>query len=305
MKVGIHISRKLKIDYDCVDSKNEPQRKKLLDSIQAETKEFDLDIYQIFTHGPRTRRKNKINIDKIRTFNSEKNIELYVHTSYVSIGVWNVETMEVKVETQQDAIRLQHIIDMLQTSRELQSKGLVLHIPSREPQRIFKVLKKLKNYAKKKGVVLSKAVPILLEMPARKAGLYSYENPENIIKLTKLINKLKINWGWCIDTAHLWAGGIKLSEEGVFNKWIKDLGKYKSSIKLLHFNGALEKNFNTGKDYHIIPFSREDAIWGKKNNAENNEVILFCKKNKIPIIIEMNRGTQSELHKAIQIIREI
>ena len=264
----------------------------LTQSIIKVKEEFDINVAQIFTHGPTTYKRNNINIKDLKKLP----IDLYIHTSYVSVGVWggNYKSMNA-------------IISQLQTARDIGAKGVVLHISKKPIEVITRVLKKLLVYAYKYKVKL------ILEQPAMKIDTNTYVEPTNFNKLTDAIIHLDDSamykkhlkyFGWCIDTAHLHGAGIKVSTYEDISRWLSKVDtKY---ITMIHLNGS-SANLRSGKDKHEPIFSNTDKIWHNINveNSGVEAILTFAKKKKIPVIMEFNRGSKKTRLVSIEIAKDI
>jgi len=314
---GVHNKKK----SDIINGKT---YKTIEDAIEYESNTFNFNTSQIFTHGPRFRRKNKIDYKKVKKVCSENDIKLFVHGSYPTIGLWSILDYPEKLET-----NINHIIDSMLSCIKLNASGLVIHL-SKKPLIVIKdCFKILEDHIleHKESKQLLKC-QILLESPAMAPTKHTFETPEKLNNLCYDIKNSKLKWGLCIDTAHLWCGGIELNNNLAWNEWLNSLTKFtKNKIKLYHLNGALKSSFKTGKDTHIIPFSNEDAIWNRflskevksllseqhplnieaiVNNITKKEInkiknssfyniITQSKKHNIPIIFEINRGTDIDV----------
>ena len=200
---------------------------------------------------------------------------------------------------------------------KLGAKGLVVHLTKRLPEEIVSTMKVLIPEIQKYKT------PLIFEQPAKKPdGDLTYETPEKINTLTKLLmDKFPkyTNWGWCMDTCHLWSSGIELCNKKITDAWLKGL-KYPKKILLFHLNGGSIDIFDTGKDKHMIPFSDEDDIWNsdfmdlddkrvfnldqlKKSSIWS--ITQFLKKNKIDSILEINRGNYDDILFAIESLHKL
>jgi len=178
-----------------------------------------------------------------------------------------------------------------------------------------------------------------IECPAsRPDKLLTYETADKLNTLVHSIEsskKITLEWNMCIDSAHQYAGAVDFGKD--WFEWESKLSiAVKNRIKLFHLNGASAKNFGTGKDGHIIPLSKEDAIWGhlisnkyweyldtldkadlKKINLyekmpEADKKVLkkstFCaivkwaKAHDADIILEINRGDYVGVQLAMDVI---
>jgi endonuclease IV len=267
--------------------------KTMEESIKYETDLLSLNASQIFTHGPRNRRRNKMNYDKIKQVCTDNNIKLYVHGSYLTVGLWSINKEPEKI-----SINVKHIIDSLMSCLKLNARGLVIHLPKKEVNDIKECFDILENHIlnHNQSKLLLKC-RILLEAPAMAPDdNKTYETPKKINKLCNILSKSKLKWGLCIDTAHLWSGGIDFSKRHSWDLWISELTDNATKrIKLIHLNGALKKNFGRGKDVHIIPFSEEDAIWSSYISPEFKMFINNQKKNDDKSIDLSSKLSKSEI----------
>lgn len=284
---GFHV--KIKPDF------NNKNYKTLENAIVNTYKEYPfINSIQIFTHGPRHKYKNKYNPLEIKQFINKNKIALYVHSPYIPTdGIW---TGLLKNETKY----LNHLQELVDSANEINARGLVIHITKQLPETILKVMtiiqKKIKN--------LSNLI-LILEMKAMKPHpLMSYETPEKCNNLCNILKNIKIKWGLCIDFSHIWACGINISDKNIIKKWF-NIFKYHNKIKLFHLNSASYNTYSRGKDIHIIPFSKYDNIWNNVKNSSFELIIKYAKKNKIPLISEVNRGTQKELEYFLNILNKL
>ena len=292
MSVGAHVA---KVSHVL----NAPlkDRKTMLEAIKLDCETLRLKSCQIFVQGPTNSHMAKMDVDGIKKYCDENKINLYVHSSYLTVGCWNINDETKNTAKGKNAI--DGIKKQLDVCDQLNSKGFVVHLSKKNPEQIIKTLEILypliKNYK----------TPFILEQPAKKPdNNLTYETVEKTNRLTKLIvSKFpKFNFGWCIDTCHLWSAGIRLDDTNITKKYFDTL-MYKY-IKLIHINGGSSDIFNTGKDRHIIPFSKYDDIFNI-NKKNINHICRFAKKNRIDMIIEVNRGDSKEVKLAIQHLNKL
>lgn len=287
--LGIHVSKNSVLDKN---------RNTIIEAIAEDCAEYKLSACQIFVQGPQSSVMNKMDYNEIKEYCHINKIDLYVHSSYITVGIFSINDNN-KNETKYIK-SIKNLTDQLNVCDKLNAKGLVVHINKIKPDDL---IKNLKIYAKK---IYKYKTPLILEQPAKKAdGELTYETPEKINKITKLINDTfpKLNWGWCLDTCHLWSGGINLSNITETTKWFADLD-FPEKVKLFHINGGNNSIFGTGKDYHIIPFSSDDDIWGTDKNTIPI-ITKFIKKYKCDSILEIKRGNQNDINYAIKYIQEL
>jgi endonuclease IV len=318
-KLGIHVSKVRKFlpggfyenTSNVFSKKKQKQklRKTILESIKIDTNDLNIDCVQIFVSGPRNTIMNKIDYTAVNKYCSDEKINLYVHSNYMSIAVFNLTQENKNTPKMKNAI--QNIQNQMNACDKLNANGFVIHLSKKTPDMVVETLKILYPLIKKYKT------PFLLEQPARKTSenplekTQTYETPEKINNLTKLIIKTipKLNWGWCIDTVHIWSSGIKLNDCPATKKWFKNL-KYKNYIKLFHLNGGNIDIFNTGSDNHKIPFGPDDDIFKGFNiktpkKFSINIITNFAKKNNIDLIMEINRGALSDVNYAINTINKL
>jgi endonuclease IV len=296
--IGVHVSKNSKV----LDNPNK-KRKTILDAIKKDTTELGINVVQIFTHGPRNTKETKdINPELIKKYCEENKICLYVHSAYMAVGIWHINKKNIRDTKSKNAIEF--ILAQLNMSDKLNSMGLVIHLPKKEPDVIISTFEVLLPIIKKYKT------PIILEMTAVLPDPNkTYETPLKINRLTMLMHKKfpdYDNWGWCIDTAHLWGAGIKVNDINVMKKWF-DAIKIPEYVKLIHLNGASKSTFATGKDKHIVVFSDEDDIWKNKKKKKSSLDIIqkFVKNNNINVICEINRGDYKDILSSIKILKEI
>lgn len=335
MSIGIHVSKKSKV-RDVVF-------KNMRDAIKEECELLNLSAVQIYTHGPMNKKKNEMDYQGIKKYCEEKNIKIYVHGSYVSVGIWQVNQLNKNESV--GIININHIRDQLISGKCLGAEGVVIHLPKKAPEIIAETMAVLSNHKminrlKKNPGRLPK---ILLEMPASRPDEKTYETPEKLNNLVKLLNEEKIDleWGICLDTAHQWSCGVDMGDLNIFNTWFRELTPATlERINLIHFNGALKNNFSKGKDIHIIPMSKEDAVWGgiiskdmrdfiekEKNDlikydndlyehltedeiniirkSTLNLFVKYAKKNNISLICEINRGDFIETKLCVDVLNNL
>lgn len=301
MSIGIHVA---KISH--VLTGKLKKRKSMLDAIKIDCSELKINTCQIFVQGPRNSKMNQMEYSNIKKLCSDKKINLYVHSSYISISIFSV-THDNK-HTPKSKKAIEAIIKQLEACDKLGSLGLVLHISKRTPTQITESLSILAPIIKKF------LTPIILEMPAKKPDSnLTYETSHKINILTKLLNdKIPVlKWGWCIDTCHIWSSGIAIDKPVVVKKWLHDL-KYPECIKLFHINGGSIDIFGTGKDKHIIPFSDSDNIFGSsitdgtyQKKTSIDIIFKFINNNNIDSIIEINRGSFKDAKFAIDTMKTL
>jgi endonuclease IV len=305
---GVHISKHA-ITGDFVD---------IADAIDAVVSKYDLSACQIFTHGPKSRSKNKYDATAIRALDKAN---IYVHSTYLTDGYWGAVESAIARGGRPNitpAIKQyhKHIQDQLDATKEIGGVGLVIHV-TRKPITIIKKGADLLAAA----IDQPSSVVLIFEFTAMRPGEDSYESVKQINALADALRSCKLNWKFCIDTSHLWATGLDVSNITIFTKWLHGL-KCANRIALIHLNASSKSTFGTGKDVHIVPFAPEDDIWGSKlsshkfsqltagdfANIEKSTLGLllrWAKKNKITVLGEFKRGTTHQLDFAIAVVKHL
>ncbi len=268
---GLHIGKDVKLDVLKMN-KDHSLHSNILDYYNMGI----INCCQIFTHGPYTYAANDIDIEELRKVS--KVVPIYVHASYVSVGVWNL----LKNDNTKGKIALKHIEKQLIVCNKIKAKGFVLHISKVYPEIVSEIVK---YYLK--PLFIKYNIKLLLEMISSKMDDSTYETPEKIDNLTHLIGKGQY-YGYCIDTSHIWAANVDVRTFDSMQKWLNECVN-KKKIYLIHLNGSKTQK-GSGKDIHAIPMSGDDVIWNKTpfNDSGLKCIIEYCKKKKVPIISEIH-----------------
>lgn len=238
MDIGIHWDRS-KITLDKL-------------KLDCENHGLNLRWIQMFTHGPRNTENNIT--PKIKQDLENSGLEVYVHLCYVC-----------------SLINTDCIIDHLLTCDYINAKGLVIHIPNKyDIPELKKNLRKIDKKGLKRGIKTT----IYLENVV-------FKTDEHIPRLHKLMqftqNKLKLNYGICLDTCHLFESGIDIRDYNV----IEQFEQYDLIFHLNDSNGD-------GRDYHQY---LGHNIW-KHDNSSLKKII----KSGRPFILERsNIGYKKDL----------
>lgn len=326
MGLGLHIKR----DSTVIGKKH----KTMLAAITYESKLLNISAISLFVIGPMNSKKNILDYKKIDDYCVDKNIKIWPHGSYTSVGIWNVDNENKETSKSLAAINL--INDHLEIGKQLNSRGVVVHLSRHPISHVLTSMEILSKALKKNSSNISN---FTIECPASKPDkLLTYETPSRLNKLVDSIEsnkKITLGWNMCIDSAHQYAGAIDFGKDWI--EWESELSlEVKNRIKLFHLNGASAKNFGTGKDGHIIPLSKEDAIWGhlisdkyreyldtldksqlkkvnlyekmpeadKKilKNSSIFAIVRWAKDHDADIILEINRGDYVSVQLAFDII---
>ncbi len=269
----------------------------LKESIKDIPTSYNLDTCQVFLYGPQNRRKNEYDVAKVAALG--KTISIFVHSTYITDGYWGAvaDNNITKLKGY-----YKHIQNQLTATEEINGKGLVIHITRKPIDIIVRGMQLLERN------ITQHHAKIILEFKAMKPSPdSSYEKTEQVNALSTALKHIKLNWGFCLDTSHMWSTGIKMQDYGVVKTWFNAIDK--KQIMLIHLNAASNDTFAVGRDIHQVPFSRDDDIWGdivfaKIKGSSIGFILDWAKKNKIPLMGEFNRGTNREFKNAIKNIQK-
>lgn len=336
--IGIHVSKNIVRTHNTNDPK---KYKTMRDAVIKEKELLNMSACAFFTHGPMNKKRNHMDYQGIKKYCEENNIAIHTHGSYISVGIWNVN--QKNRHENKSLMFIRHIKDLLVDGKQLKAKGVVLHVPRHPIETIVESMEimsncKVINSIRRNEGVLPK---LTLETPAsRPDDILTYETPEKLNTLMEALESnaaITIGWDLCLDTCHLWAGGIDFSNANMWNEYQSKMSVLsKEKLKLIHLNGAQAKNFRTGKDGHIVPLSKDDAIWGKYvspeirdyldrtsiqeiasqnlfqklseseiENLKNSslyDIIQYAKKNNISLIMEIKKDDFTNTKFAMDVI---
>jgi endonuclease IV len=270
---------------------------KAVNIIQAWERDFKLypniayQASQIMVSNPRN--GSKVNIGDIKQINNyieENKLRVIIHGSYVLNKFWkNSDTSSLYQE--------------MKLASELKVEGLVIHLPKLKPEEVANALKGIQN-----------PVKLLLENHSYKSDDKSYETPQKLNKLTQLLIENKIsNWGYCIDTAHIWTTmsnedrkKYAIETKEGFNNWLNDLSdETKKHIYWWHFNGS-EKPHGKGPDTHAIPIygaQIKDHMFTEDLEKTSIPALMkWSKQYNTPLIMEINNEDTNNTNKCINLI---
>lgn len=233
-------------------------------------KEPDYSIpFQIFSGSPKMfKRKKMNNIKETANFISINNITGFIHSPYV-INLSNMKD---------DSFNC--ILYELDLANKTNIKGTVVHVGKHVNDTKEIGLNNMKNnidsifseYSNNSDTSdLIKNAKLILETPAGQ-GTELLTNINDFILFCKQYSD-NPNFGICVDTCHVFASGhdpleylIRLKEEGLY-------------IDLVHLNDSKDTK-GSRKDRH------EEIGKGHIGLEKMNEIINYCNKEKIPMIIE-------------------
>ena len=153
MSVGVHVAKKSHV----LDAPNK-DRKTMIDAIKKDCEKLQLKCCQIFVQGPMNTKMNNIEEKEIKQYCDENKINLYVHSSYMTVGCWNIT--EENKSTTKSKFMIESIKKQMKKCDEINSKGFVVHLSKKTPSQIINALKiiypRIKDFR----------TPFLFEQPA-------------------------------------------------------------------------------------------------------------------------------------------
>lgn len=289
--LGVHVAKVSKILNDKKPTKT------MLGAIHRDTDTLtQLNAAQIFTHGPRNSRKNNMDYNAIKKLD----IDMTVHSAYPTVVIWRVNKENKNTDKSKRYIKM--VADQLASCRDIDAWGLVLHVNKYPPEHIAWVMGVII-----KPLCIKYKTNVVLEMVSSKAAADTYESPEKINKLTKLIGSTYgySFWSWCVDTAHIHGAGVSIDTYEKAKKWIDKINRPKS-IHMLHLNGS-SAALGSGIDKHEIAFSPDDVIWKniKWQKSGLKAFVELAIKNSATVICEINRGDEKHTKKLFDVIMDI
>lgn len=285
--LGCHVARD---SHVLDDAKTMPIDKAIARDCDA----YGFNYAQIFTHGPQNYKAADIDRPALAEI---RDIGLVVHGAYTLTGLWKITRDNVNSGKSQAMIGFmkKHLL----AAQEIGAIGVIVHVgrvDSRNVAYVMHILQPIAQQTRSK---------IILEMIATKATEHTYETPFKIDNLTTLIGRRENWWGWCIDTAHIWAAGQDIRQKNTMAEWLAGI-KYKERLVLFHLNGSSQER-GSGHDTHQVPGGPHDLIWKGLSIKDSGiaAVVKFAVAHEIPMIMEINRGTEREISEAVMQINEL
>jgi len=260
---------------------------------------------QIFTHGPRSTALNA-EFAKPEAPSTTKVDKLYIHSPYVATALWNhPERYEA------------YLTEQFKLADTLRAEGVVFHFVKKPAEEFVAVMQRLRP------ILAKHTAKFIFETPAfNPHPTQSYETPAKLNAFCRAMQKACTPWGLCIDTSHLWRSGVDLSTWEQAKEWFEGL-EFPKRVELIHFNANLEENFGRGRDVHQIPLAATDGIWARFVTPELRRkhdtlrprdrellqgsgfffIVQWAKKNKVPLIFEMNCGTIEDARFLFDILK--
>ncbi len=223
--------------------------------------------YQIFLGSNMNARLNLKNDDLEAAGNyvKQNNIILYIHSPYVI-------NLAAKVD---DDWNIKYMQKTMEYSAKLGAKGVVVHVGKSVGNPLDAAYEQMTYATFSILEHTNPECPLLIETPAGQ-GTEMLRTKEEFVTFIKQFvpdspNK-PIKIGACVDTCHVFAGGVKPSE---YCKYVGDTGL----LKLVHYNDS-DDMCGSCKDRHAF------VGRGHIGLPEMTAVADYCGANFIPMVIE-------------------
>lgn len=287
-----HSSKQLLLGLHVMKTASKTCRTPYANAIRLSRTKYSINTAQIFVTNPRTGRVSitDADIQAVKDI-TDNGFPLLVHSSYtVGFDHRNVHRI--------DAVWREWRI-----ARRCGAVGYVVHIVQALPDQIDDLIKviitKNQTHMGEEDITGAMGIkcPVLLEPVGTKSSDYTYETPEKINNLIRVIKQY--NWiGIVLDTAHIWASGTSLQSSEEALRFLISI-EHSEKIRVIHLNGCWASR-GIGRDVHTVPFTRYDYIWNSYmiTPATANPlgsgccvIVHFALVHNIPLIMEVNRST--------------
>jgi endonuclease IV len=239
----------------------------------------ELNHVQLFTHGPANIKPIILDPDITNTL-KHHGVTMNVHGSYLSLP-WR------------SLFLFKHTMENFRTAHSIGAEDVVLHIPYLPIVNWLPSIVKLVHQIKRE-----KLNPIVSLETSATIQHYenSFESPAKLNRLWRAIKKAGIRdrVGFCIDTAHIHASGMKIRN-------YKDAKLYLDTIDpecmfSIQLNGnCIAPGTVKTRDMHEIPLHNDDLIWGglTYNQSGCRAFIEYATDNGLSLTVEWNRKRHS------------
>jgi len=244
-----------------------PLANKWLQSVKTPAK---FDCAQIFVCGPQN---HNMSIDEFEANKiSEQDIKILTHGAYID-NPWNLSGGSM--------INIGRELKMIENFGR-NNLGLVIHMSNNTDKTYKQVLNQIgENIGDITGT-------LFLETHTAKNNKFA-----DASALNKLFGDISecdmrgVKIGLCLDTAHLFASGLDITDDIIAKKFLTELN-IPQNIYALHFNDS-QSSLNSGVDIHGCIGTK---IWrNDTNNTKIKRWTDWAHNKSAPIILERNDAT--------------
>ena len=249
---------------------------KQISDLETALENSEYNSAQVFLTGPKSWKDVKV--DSVRMKQICKKMDIYVHATYMSV-LHNPG----------------HVLHQYHLASRFGARGLVFHIERKTTSDFVAGLQPIASGIRRNGPKL------LLEMPSYKVDpMVTYTEPARINQLVAAIDSRfpGLNYGICIDTAHLHGSGVSVVSRAEMDTWLAPLNPRK--IGLIHLNGAITP-FGCGYDQHAPACGPTDLIWGRTPYSKSGcaAIVEYACRHQIPVIQEINDSPTPPVLRAL------
>ena len=228
-------------------------------------------------------KKIKLSNKQIELFRKklkENNIQLFVH-SILTLNFCK------DPHSERNKWGIENLVFDMNLAEKLGATGVVLHSNSYKTPTVNLTFDQcLHNFIESLKLALNQTnkINILIETPVNR----EYMMGGTIETLAQLYNKIgksyKDRVKICIDTQHIFASGVNVSNEKIIKQYFTDIDKQIGfgNVMLIHLNDSL-KEFDSGIDRHE---SIGKGFIFSKNEESLKYIVSTCEKKGIAMILE-------------------
>jgi apurinic endonuclease APN1 len=257
---------------------------------KEETAAIGGNCMQIFTGSPQSLELGKVyelsKLEKAKIKAALQDFPTYIHSKYLlNFG---------RPLIPKNKIFLKRYIQELDLAVELGMRGVVLHFGvavggSQKEEAYSNMIKSIVHCVENAD---KKAVPIL-ETNSCENNLFGNTIDNIAFIYHGLPKKIQARVMFCIDTCHIFVCGYPIHKPGGWEKYIREFEKKvgKNKIAVVHLNdsstpfgGRIDKHADIGAG----------AIF-KNNLGALREIVGWCTKNSIPVILETHGDFKPQL----------
>lgn len=250
---------------------------------------FRAQAAALFVGGPRSLRLAADDPESLR--GCAETLALVAHSAYAAVP-WDGDRRAVE-----------YVRSELAACAAAGIGALVTHLPNKPADEVAAALPALLDGAADSGPRL------LLETPAHTPRHARYSTPEGLEGLFAAVDRRlgerAEGVGLCVDTAHLWTGGVDLRGRAAAEEWLSDLERRLPAAitagLVLHLNDSA-RALGSGPDEHAALGA--GRIWGGAPLAESGLAAFaeFADRRGLVAILERNgagraAGLASDYHR--------
>ncbi len=255
------------------------------DLILQMRRQYGILTFQLFVMGPNNFERVDLGNERFRAL-VKNGVRVYAHASYVvSIAKTKANRIHGSLLEQYNICADHHM------------SGLVCHLLKREPSENFESIAAMFDYSRRKHSQTKFIFEINgVKTDDKAAGeSHTFESAE---KINHMIQKLKSagytcdDGGFCLDTSHVWTGGISMKTATDVRKWLDTIVD-PCWIKLIHLNDSASEI--GGRDIHTWVGTGKIWQYDLKHDTRPEshgfyEILRWAKCHGVDVILERHGG---------------